>query len=100
MLDETTDVSHTEQASSVVSYIHEFEIKKRFLQVCNVDSTTGEELERVVTTLLEQNGLKIEDIVGQRYDGAANMRGQYRGLQARIRKKKKSLSMFTVKHTA
>ena len=44
--------------------------------------TTGKELENVVRTLLEENGLKLEDVRGQGYDGAANMSGSYKGLQS------------------
>lgn len=85
LLDETTDVSHKEQVSFVVRYVHEMEIKERFIQVCNVDTTTGQELENVVLSLLQENGLEMKNMRGQGYDGAANMSGMYRGLQARIR---------------
>lgn len=46
--------------------------------------TTGKDLENVVITLLEENGLKVDDIRGQGYDGVANMSGSYKGLQSRI----------------
>lgn len=84
LLDETTDVSHTEQVSFVVRYVHNMKIKERFIQVCNVHSTSGDALENLVMTLLEENDLKIENIRGQGYDGAANMSGHYKGLQSRI----------------
>uniref|UniRef100_A0A8C6P238 Zinc finger MYM-type protein 1-like n=1 Tax=Nothobranchius furzeri TaxID=105023 RepID=A0A8C6P238_NOTFU len=86
LLDETTDVSHTEQVSFVVRYVHNMEIKERFLQVCNVESTCGDALEKLVRALLEENNLKIDNIRGQGYDGAANMSGQFKGLQSRIQK--------------
>ena len=41
LLDETSDVSHKEQVSFVVRYLHDMTIKERFIEVCNVDSTTG-----------------------------------------------------------
>lgn len=86
LLDETTDVSHTEQVSFVVRYVHNMKIKERFIQVCNVHSTSRDALENLVMALLEENDLKIEDIRGQGYDGAANMSGHYKGLQSRILK--------------
>lgn len=61
-------------------------IKERFIQVCNVHSTSRDALENLVMALLEENDLKIEDIRGQGYDGAANMSGHYKGLQSRILK--------------
>ena len=60
-------------------------IKERFIEVCNVDSTTGQELENTVLSLLQKNGLELSKMYGQGYDGAANMSGMYKGLQARIR---------------
>lgn len=85
LLDETSDVSHKEQVSFVVRYLHDMTIKERFIEVCNVDSTTGQELENTVFSLLQKNGLELNKMYGQGYDGAANMSGMYRGLQARIR---------------
>ena len=85
LLDETTDVSHVEQVSFVVRFVHQMEIKERFLQVCDVSGTTAKELGDVVMTVLEENGLKVEDIRGQGYDGAANISGGYSGLQSRIK---------------
>ncbi|KAK0134421.1 Zinc finger MYM-type protein 1 [Merluccius polli] len=41
LLDETTDVSHVEQVSFVVRFVHQMEIKERFLQVCDVSGTTA-----------------------------------------------------------
>lgn len=61
------------------------EIKEKFAEVCNVDTTTGQELENVVLSLLQANGLDMKNMCGQGYDGSANMNGMYKGLQARIR---------------
>ncbi|XP_072571113.1 mitochondrial tRNA methylthiotransferase CDK5RAP1 isoform X3 [Paramormyrops kingsleyae] len=85
LLDETSDVSHKEQVSFVVRYFHHMQIKERFIEVCNVDTTTGQELENTVFLLLQKNGLEMKNMYGQGYDGAANMSGMYKGLQARIR---------------
>ncbi len=56
LLDETTDVSHSEQVSFVVRFVHDMQIKERFIQVCQVKSTTGQDLEEVVMALLSENG--------------------------------------------
>lgn len=58
-------------------------VKKHFLQVCNVSTTTGEERDKTVLDLLQMNDLE-QNMHGQGYDGAANMSGQYKGLQTRI----------------
>ncbi|XP_068242196.1 zinc finger MYM-type protein 1-like [Palaemon carinicauda] len=86
LMDETTDVSHTEQVSFVVIYVHDFKIKEHFIQVFNVQSTTGEALEKEVISMLNKNNLNIDDMRGQGNDGAANMSGIYNGLQSRLQK--------------
>ncbi len=98
LLDETTDVSHSEQVSFVVRFVHELQIKKRFIQVCHVKSTTGQDLEEVVMALLSENGLNAENIRGQGYDGAANMSASYKGLQARIQRQNEK-ALFVHCHT-
>ena len=83
-MDETTDVSNNEQASMCIRYVYNFEIKERFIEVYDVDSTTGEKLEEVALSFLDKNGLELENMFGTGFDGAANMSGIYNGLQARI----------------
>lgn len=59
-MDEVTDVSHTEQVSFVVRYVHNMKIKKDLFSC----ATSRDALENLVMALLE-------DIRGQGYDGAA-----------------------------
>lgn len=59
VIDETKDVSHSEQVSFVVRHVHNMKLKERFIQVCNVHSTSGDALENLVLALLEENDLKI-----------------------------------------
>lgn len=47
LIDETT----------VVRHVHEMEIKERFIQICDVQSTTGQELTNVVVSLLEKKNV-------------------------------------------
>ena len=68
LLNETSDVSHIEQVSFVVRYVHDMTIKERFIQLCDVVSTTGEALETVVMKLLQENNLPLKNICGQGYD--------------------------------
>lgn len=84
LLDESTDVSHVEQVCFVVRYVHDMTIKERFIQLCDIQSTTGEELENIVLYILKENQLKVDYICGQSYDGAANMSRPYKELQSRI----------------
>lgn len=73
-------MSHSEQVSFVVRFAHDMQIKERFIQVCHVKSTTGQDLEEVVMAHLSEN------IRGQGYDGAANLRASYKGLQATMQR--------------
>lgn len=60
LLEETTDVLHQEQVLFVVRYLHHIEIRERFIEMCIVDTTTGQELENAVLSLLLKNGLQLK----------------------------------------
>jgi len=47
-----------------------------------------------ILTQLSQLGLNLEHMLGQGYDGASNMSGKYRGVQARV-KELHPLAMYT-----
>lgn len=92
LMDETTDVLHTKQV--LFRYVHDMEIKELFIQVCNVESTSGDALEKLVMALLKENNLKIDNIWDQGYDEATNMSGRFKWLQSRIHKKDPKDSYF------
>ncbi len=79
-------MSQSEHVSFVARFVHDMQIKKHFIQMCHVKSTTGHELEEVVMALLSENWLNAENIRGQGYDSAANMSASYKGLRARIQR--------------
>ena len=54
-----------------------------FLETAN---TKAETLFKLITEFLESENLKISNLRGQCYDGAANMSGEISGLQTRIQK--------------
>jgi len=85
LIDETQDLSRHEQVSVFIRYVNNLEPKEVFLGFYRTSSTDGESLVVLIKEVLKLNGLKIEDIRGQCYDGAASMRGAYKGVQARIR---------------
>jgi len=49
------------------------------------EHTYGETLSKLIKTILVSHGLKLENLRGQCYDGAASMHGSYKGVQARIK---------------
>lgn len=86
LVDETQDLSCHEQVSIVICYVDKtFKIHEVFYGFYKTDRTDSKTLANLIPKILLQNGLKVEDIRGQCYDGAAAMRGTYNGVQARIR---------------
>lgn len=67
----------------VVRYLHHMQIQERFIEVCDVDTATGQELVKDMLSLLQKNG--VENMCDHGYDGAANMSAMYKCLPARIR---------------
>lgn len=81
----TFDVSHKEQLSFIVRYIFNSKIHERIIAIVESSLTTGKALFDIFKCVMEKCGLDWKNnLVGQSYDGAANMRGSYSGLQARI----------------
>jgi hypothetical protein len=59
-------------------------IKERFLDLIHVNDTTALTLKESICAVLSANGLSMQNIRGQGYDGASNMRGEWNGLKALI----------------
>ena len=62
----------------------EAEIIERFLDLVHVNDTAALTLKNAICTVLSDNNLNVQDIRGQAYDGASNMRGEWNGLKALI----------------
>jgi len=56
-----------------------------FLCFLPVYDLTGENLTRIILEKCEKLGLDLNKLIGQDYDGAGNMSGQFNGVQSRIR---------------
>jgi len=84
MLDETKDLSHTDQVSVYVRYVRfdggVTKIEERLLAIVAANRKTGEVLEALLLNILEKYNLNIDDIVGQCYDGGSNLAGVYKGV--------------------
>ncbi|KAL2102372.1 hypothetical protein ACEWY4_001540 [Coilia grayii] len=85
ILDETADVSNTEQVSILVRYVHNesggFSVREDFLCFVSTADTTGETLTKVLLDKLTELKLDPKNMVGQGYDGAGNVSGKVRGVQ-------------------
>ncbi|XP_074265236.1 uncharacterized protein LOC141587660 [Silene latifolia] len=57
-------------------------LRERFFKVVKVTDTCSQTLMNEIVKAFTQYNLQLENIRGQGYDGANNMRGQFNGLQA------------------
>ena len=55
-----------------------------FVGFFSTESTEGETLFKLVKKLITEYGLKLENIVGECFDGASNMSGVRKGVAARM----------------
>lgn len=85
IVDETSDVSRTEQVSfSVRIVLPDLIIEETFLGFYETRDTKSDTLVQIIRDILIRFQLNIADLRGQCYDGAANMSGKIRGVQAQI----------------
>ncbi|XP_050374625.1 uncharacterized protein LOC126792201 [Argentina anserina] len=82
LVDESLDVSHKEQMAIIIRFVDEDGfLQERFLEIVTVEDTTSANLKKHICIVLSRNNLQVENIRGQGYDGASNMRGQFHGLK-------------------
>ncbi|KAI3807732.1 hypothetical protein L1987_23666 [Smallanthus sonchifolius] len=69
----------------VVRYVDKLGVvKESFIGIAHVKDTSSTTLKQAVVSLLADNELSIDQVRGQGYDGASNMRGEFNGLKALI----------------
>ncbi|XP_065209411.1 zinc finger MYM-type protein 1-like [Planococcus citri] len=87
IVDSTPDISNIDQLSFILRYVKpDGTVAERFLTLLENPGHKGKDLYDAVTSTLKSHGIDILDMRGQSYDNAANMKGIYSGLQARIKK--------------
>ncbi|XP_065674045.1 zinc finger MYM-type protein 1-like [Hydra vulgaris] len=91
IMDCTPDVSHKEQLSILLRCVkinqEEVQIKEFFCGFFHITDSTGSGLVETFLNLLAEYNLDLMNCRGQSYDNGANMRGQYKGVQALIKEK-------------
>lgn len=88
-IDTTFDSSKREQLAFVVRYVSFSnkipEIQERLIALKESSLTTGQRLFEIFKDICNERELNWKQhLIGQSYDGASNMRGEYEGLQALI----------------
>ena len=84
-MDTTQDVSCADQCSIVVRYTYEGIIIEKLLFLLKAEGSSGENLYTLMEEQLKKLNIEIRQCIGDSFDGAANMSGQYKGVQARIK---------------
>jgi hypothetical protein len=85
VVDEARDESVREQMAVVLRFVDKDGfVREHFFRVVHVFDTVALTLKKVIYSLLSCYNLDIQNIRGQGYDGASNMRGESNGLQALI----------------
>ncbi|XP_071689301.1 uncharacterized protein [Rutidosis leptorrhynchoides] len=75
-------------------------VKERFLDLIHVKNTTALTLKNEILSSLSFHKLDVHDILGQGYDGASNMRREWKGLQALMLKECPYAQIFEISHLA
>ena len=88
IVDESTDRSKREQMSLNVRFVEKnnglTEVHEEFLGFYRAKSTTGEAIFNLIIETTNDLGMDLTKLRGQTYDGASNMKGQHKGVQARM----------------
>ncbi|XP_057531041.1 uncharacterized protein LOC130809329 [Amaranthus tricolor] len=76
MVDEARDESKKEQMAIILRFVDKYGlIKERFFDPIHVVDTSTSTLKKEVCSVLSRHNLNVENIHGQGYGGASNMRG-------------------------
>lgn len=76
------------------------EIKERLFAVLKVTDSSGKGYFEILKKCFNDHGIDFKKIIGESFDGAANMRGEFNGLRAHIQKEKpKSVYVWCYAHT-
>ena len=91
MAETTPDTSNKDRLGVAVRYVKEdgpsFAVKERLLEVKETTDKTGNGQASDILTSLEDNGLKLSELIFQSYDFASNMSSVHNEAQAEIEKK-------------
>ncbi|XP_016169718.1 zinc finger MYM-type protein 1-like [Arachis ipaensis] len=83
IIDEARDESKREQMSVVLIFVDKHGcVQERFFDLIHVSDTCSLTLKTEISSVLSCHNLDVQNLRGQGYDGASNMRGEWNGLQA------------------
>ncbi|XP_065672781.1 uncharacterized protein LOC136090307 [Hydra vulgaris] len=84
-LDTTQDVTQADKCAIVLRYVTD-KVEERLIGVVDSHSGKGNDLCKLMSNVLEQNGIDITKCVSDSTDGASNMAGAYNGFTTFLEK--------------
>ncbi|XP_012840864.1 PREDICTED: zinc finger MYM-type protein 1-like [Erythranthe guttata] len=82
-IDKARDESKKEKMALVLRFVDKGGVlQERFFDIVSVKDTAALTLKCDLSTILSHHALSVDNLRGQGYDGASNMRGKWNGLQA------------------
>ena len=84
ILDETSDISRTEQVLLCLSFVLNGRKKEAFIGFYSTKSTEGEVLYELVKSSITELNIDLKNIVGKAFDGVNNMNGVHKELSKRM----------------
>jgi hypothetical protein len=84
LCDETTDTSKKEQITFILRYVCSNKLVEKFLCFVTTEHLTGRALADHILKVMRGTKLDLKYWIGQGYDGASAMKGQFSGVQALI----------------
>ncbi|XP_065655491.1 uncharacterized protein LOC136081691 isoform X2 [Hydra vulgaris] len=97
-VDSTQDIGSTDQAAVCIRYVFKSKVKERLFAVLEVKNSSGKDMYELLKKYFDDHSINFKNIVGKSFDGAANMRGDFNGLHAYIKKKMKTVFTYGVMH--
>ena len=85
MVDETTDLSNTEQMVLYLRYVdNNLEVHEELIGLYSLESTSADVVVTAINDILLRMNLTINNCCGQCYDGGSNMSGARSGVATRL----------------
>ncbi|XP_074313678.1 uncharacterized protein LOC141648868 [Silene latifolia] len=85
IVDEAGDVSEEQQMAIILRFVNNLGlVNERFFSIVHVDDTCASTLKKEIFEVLSHYHFDLKNLRGQGYDGASNMRGKWKGLQALV----------------
>ncbi|KAL1318584.1 hypothetical protein AAHE18_15G215900 [Arachis hypogaea] len=82
IIDEARDESKRGQMSVILRFVDKHGcVQERFFDLIHVSDTCSLTLKTEISSVLSRHNLDVQNLRGQGYDGASNMRGEWNGLQ-------------------